>query len=272
MDREVVTDDRVCFDTSMPEPQWVAFAGGHAAYYSQRCPSKETANEDALALLPTGQQSGILVVADGCGGMAQGELAARTAVEALRRHVAEAAADNGNRRAAILDGIEAANHQVQELGGGAATTMAVVEIDGTVMRSYHVGDSTILLVGNRGRIKLYTTSHSPVGYALVAGVLDEREAIHHEDRHLVSNVIGSPEAHIEISSQRRMKQRDTVIIGSDGLFDNLHLDEIVEVARKGPLLRAAQRLAEMATQRMTQLTDNSPSKPDDLTFILFRHQ
>ena len=121
-----------------------------------------------------------------------------------------------------------------------------------------------------GVFKLQTTSHSPVGYAVQAGVLDEREAIHHEDRHLVSNVIGSPDAHIEVGARRRMNSRDTVIIGSDGLFDNLHVDEIIEVSRKGPLLHCAEQLATLATQRMANIDSGSPSKPDDLTFILFR--
>jgi serine/threonine protein phosphatase PrpC len=267
---ELLTSDRVLFDATMSCPQVGAFAGGRVAYFSQRCPCKETANEDALALLPTGERSGIMVVADGCGGMAQGELAARTAVEALQLHVDRVEEDGSNRRTSILDGMEAANLCVQALGVGAATTMAVVEIDHDKIRPYHVGDSTILMVGNRGRVKLYTTAHSPVGYAVMAGVLDEREAILHEDRHLVSNVLGSLDAHIEIGSQRLMNCRDTILIGSDGLFDNLHVEEIVEVVRKGPLQECAERLAEMATQRMSQLQDDVPCKPDDLTFILFR--
>jgi serine/threonine protein phosphatase PrpC len=267
---ELLNEDLVFFDTTMATPQGGGFAGGRVAYFSQRCPCKETANEDAFGLLPIGEKSGILAVADGCGGMAQGELAARTAMEALQRQVAEVNGDELRIRTSILDGIELANRQVQQLGGGAATTMAVLEIDDGVIRPYHVGDSTILMVGNRGRIKLHTMSHSPVGYAVEAGVLDAQEAIHHEDRHLVSNVIGSPDAHIEIGARRRMNSRDTVVIGSDGLFDNLHVHEIVEVVRKGPLFVSAARLAELATERMAQIDDDLPCKPDDLTFLIFR--
>ncbi len=266
----LLTQDEVFFDATLTAPQLAAFAGGRAAFFSQRCPTKETANEDALGLLPTGEQSGILVVADGCGGMSQGELAARIAVESLQHQLAVSADDDSKMRISILDGMEVANRQVQALSGGAATTMAVLEIEGRMIRPYHVGDSTILMVGNRGRLKLHTTSHSPVGYAVQAGVLDERDAIHHEDRHLVSNVIGSPDAHIEVGTRRRMDTRDTVIIGSDGLFDNLHIDEIIEFSRKGPLMQCAKQLASLATKRMMNVDSDAPSKPDDLTFILFR--
>jgi serine/threonine protein phosphatase PrpC len=267
---DVLTEDLVFFDTTMEGPQGASIAGGRVVFFSQRSPNKDMANEDALGLLPIGPSSGILAVADGCGGMPQGELAARTAIEALQRQVAQSNGDDKQIRTSILDGIEQANREVQLLGGGAATTMAVLEINDGVIRPYHVGDSTILMVGNRGRIKLHTTSHSPVGYAVEAGVLDAREAIHHEDLHLVSNVIGSPDAHIEIGARRRMSSRDTIVIGSDGLFDNLHVHEIVEVVRKGPLFPCAARLVQLATERMTQMASNLPCKPDDLTFLLFR--
>jgi serine/threonine protein phosphatase PrpC len=130
----------------------------------------------------------------------------------------------------------------------------------------------ILVVGQRGRVKLQTTSHSPVGFAVEAGVLDEREAMHHEDRHLVSNVVGSPEMKIEIGPRLRLAMHDTVLLASDGLFDNLHIEEIVDRVRKGPLEVAARRLAQDSWERMTCPRSGQPCKPDDLTFILFRRQ
>jgi serine/threonine protein phosphatase PrpC len=128
----------------------------------------------------------------------------------------------------------------------------------------------ILLVGNHGKIKLQTKSHSPVGYAVAAGVLDETEAIHHDERHVVLNVVGSADTHIEVGPHRRLAQRDTLLIASDGLADNLHIDEIVNIIRKGPLRQAAQALVATAIKRMDQTFDETPSKPDDLTFIAFR--
>ncbi len=173
-------------------------------------------------------------------------------------------------RTAVLNGIENANHAVQELGVGAATTLALVEIQESAVRPYHVGDSMILVTGQRGRVKLQTVAHSPVGFAVEAGLLDEKEALHHEERHVVSNIIGTPEMRIEVGPNQSVAMRDTVLLGSDGLFDNVHLDEIVELVRKGPLLDAARALAELATTRMHEPQEGQPSKPDDLTFVLFR--
>ncbi len=101
-------------------------------------------------------------------------------------------------------------------------------------------------------------------------MLDEREAMEHHDRHLLSNLVGSPEMRIEVGPRLALRPRDTALIASDGLFDNLHTEEIVGEIRKGPLSRAAGALAERAGARMVGSEAGAPRKPDDLTFILFR--
>jgi len=252
------------------EPKMFDFAGGHAAVFSRRAPDKESMNEDAAALIQVDDHRAALIVADGCGGMSNGDLASRIAVESLRQSIADVSISGASLRAAILDGIERANQQVRELGTGAATTLAAVELDETSVRVYHVGDSQVLLVGNRGKVKLQTRSHSPVGYAVEAGVISEEEAIHHEDRHIVSNVVGTRDTHIEIGPRRKLSPRDTLLIASDGLFDNLHVEEIVEVIRKGPLAEAAINLTTCVDRRMEGSDETHPSKPDDLTYVLFR--
>jgi serine/threonine protein phosphatase PrpC len=256
----------------MEQSQRHAIAGGSAAIYTARCPASETPNEDAAALIPCDGQSGILAVADGLGGARAGDHAATLAVQALATAVERAFQSAVMLRTAVLDGFEAANRAVQALGVGAATTLAVAEIQEDTVRPYHVGDSMILIAGGRGKIKLQTTSHSPVGFAVEAGLLDEREAMHHADRHLVSNVIGSAEMRIEIGSALRLAPRDTLLLASDGLFDNLHIREIVDRLRRGPLDAAVERLARDSTRRMKRPEPDQPSKPDDFTVIAFRRR
>ena len=173
-------------------------------------------------------------------------------------------------RDAILNGFEEANRVVRERLAGAATTLAVVELQGRVIRPYHAGDSTIRVVGQRGKIKLQTVSHSPVGYAVESGFLDREEAMHHEERHLISNMIGSPDMHITIGAPLALADRDTLLVASDGLSDNLHRHEIVDRIRKGPIRKVSDRLQRDALQRMTGMSNDHPSKPDDLTFIVYR--
>ncbi len=253
----------------MSDPELRAVAGGEVAVFSARSPNKETSNEDAAAIIPATERGLILAVADGLGGQRSGAEAAALAVEALAGCVTTADGD-ASLRAAILDGFERANRTVNDLGVGAATTLAAVEIDDSTIRPYHVGDSTILVVGQRGRIKLLTVSHSPVGYAVEAGLVDEHEAIHHADRHLVSNIVGSPEMRIEVGRSLTLQPYDTLLLGSDGLFDNLHVAEVVEIIRKGQLASAAGNLAEACRRRMQEPEADHPSHPDDLTFLIYR--
>src|SRR3954466_3578803 len=254
----------------------INFLGGTAAVFSRRSPQKETPNEDVAAIWPMGPTSGVLAVADGLGGHAGGERASRLAIETIQKTLQEAAAshpDNGepiDLRAAILNGIEAANQAVRELGTGAATTLALVEIQDRTIRTYHVGDSEILVTGQRGKVKLQTIPHSPIGYAVEAGLMEQEEAIHHEARHVISNVIGSDQMRIEMGPPTELAPRDTLLLASDGLFDNLLPDEIINTIRSGPLDQSVAALVAIAQARMSTPMDGVPSKPDDLTVIAYR--
>ena len=78
--------------------------------------------------------------------------------------------------------------------------------------------------------------------------------------------------HIEMGTPIEISARDTVIIASDGLFDNLSMDEIAELSRAGPLLTIMSSLAQAARVRMSDPKEFQPSKPDDLTFICYRRR
>lgn len=256
---------------NMIKAEVLSVSGGTAAVYSARAPDKPTPSEDVVAVIPFGRDCCVLAVADGVGGLPAGEQASRLAVDMLSDRLAAAAGDSALLMLSILDGIDEVNRALLARGLGAATTLAVVEVQGAVVRSYHVGDSMILVAGQRGKIKLQTVAHSPVGYAVEAGLLDEMEALHHEHRHVVSNVVGIEAMRIEVGPSLRLARHDTLVIASDGLPDNFYIDEIVERVRSGPLDEAARRLIEDSRQRMESEGDGArPGHADDLSFILFR--
>jgi serine/threonine protein phosphatase PrpC len=140
------------------------------------------------------------------------------------------------------------------------------------VRCYHVGDSELIVVGQRGRIKQRIIPHSPTGFAVEAGLLDEEAAVHHEDRHIIFNVVGAPNMRVDFSTAVDLALRDTVLLTSDGVLDNLFVDEIVEIIRKGPLDRAADRLIDATRDRMINGKGSQPSKPDDATIVLYRRK
>ena len=243
---------------------------GLVSVRSHRAPDKDTSNEDAAAIISFGRHALILAIADGVGGAPAGRDAATRAVRTLRNVLARTEPRVENLRPAILDAVEEANRSIIKSRRGAATTLVVGEIARGWVRSYHVGDSELFSVGQRGRIKLRLTPHSPTGFAVEAGLLDENEAVQHAQRHLLFNSIGASDMRIEIGPPVKLDARDTVLLASDGLMDNLYVDEIVEIIRQGRLPAAADELVRCAAERMLQRDGDEPSKPDDLTVVLFR--
>lgn len=224
-------------------------------------------------LLDGGVSGHFLALADGAGGHQSGraasELVLETVGEAL---VAHAARGEPGLTSTALESLEDANGRVRQLGVGAATTFAGASIRDARVRTLHVGDSEIVMMGQRGVLRLQTISHSPVGYAREAGFLDEDEALHHQDRHIVSNMVGTEDMRVEVAGATPMAARDTLLLASDGLFDNLYLGEIVDICRKGSLEHAADQLEIQARARMIAPEAGMPSKPDDLAFILYRRK
>ncbi|QDV69150.1 Serine/threonine phosphatase stp [Rosistilla carotiformis] len=247
-------------------------AGGEAAVFTSRSPNKETPNEDVAAIVPCDGDTCVLIVADGMGGHSAGEVASLMAVREMVLAINEALRQQFMLRIGIINGFERANEAVQAMGIGSGTTLAVVEITKDEVRPYHAGDSVVLVVGSRGKIKLETTSHSPVGFGLAAGFLNSKEAMEHAERHVILNAVGSASMRIEIGSAIRLAARDTVLLASDGLTDNVTIQEAIDRIRSGKIEESVNELTSLAVQRMGSPGEGRPSKPDDLTVLLFRRQ
>ena len=257
-------------DAEMTEPTTLSVPGGEVVLFGNQSPDKTTGNEDSMAVMSYRGFLTVLVVADGLGGTREGARASAIAVRELGTAIGDAALDGTSPRTAILNGLEAANATIQARVAGSATTAVVATIAGEFLRAYHEGDSGLLQVGQRGRIKQKTVAHSPVGFAEASGMLTEEEALNHAERHFVSNSLGIPSMSIEVGPSLRLARYDTVVLASDGLFDNLRVSEIVEHVRKGPLEVAGTKLLASVRRRMAQEEPAQPSKPDDLSFILYR--
>lgn len=254
-----------CEDSGVLE---IPVEGGTVLAYSARGPGKER-NEDSL-LVAHFRGGCLMAVADGMGGMNAGERASRLALETLAERLAPGREESEPRRHTLLDALEEANRRILDLGVGAGTTIAATILRRGRARTVHVGDSVCLQVGSRGRVKSWTISHSPIGYAVEAGLMDEEEAMHHHLRHLVSNHLGTEDMRIEFGPSVQVAKRDTLLVATDGLLDNLTAVEIVEEIRRGAPRAACQSLSQLARRRMIEPRPGEPSKSDDLSFLLYR--
>jgi serine/threonine protein phosphatase PrpC len=180
-------------------------------------------------------QRGVFLVVDGVGGHAAGELAAQTAVDAIRRSMQSPGAAEERVRRAIAE----ANNRIFELaqarrehqGMACVLTLAVVE-DGQVTIG-HVGDSRLYLIWE-GAIRKMTSDHSPVGEGEDAGEFTEREAMRHPRRNEVFRDVGSrrraaeDEDFIEIRTCR-FRPDAAILLCSDGLTDLLTSSQVREI-------------------------------------------
>jgi serine/threonine protein phosphatase PrpC len=253
-----------------PDLETVAVGGGVATLYSAVSPAKPGENEDTAGVFPYGPDAAVLAVADGAGGMPGGRRASRLAIGTLAESLRDAHSTGLMLRTAVLNAMEAANLAILQHSRGSATTLTAVSVEGREARSFHVGDSAAFITGQRTAVKLQTVAHSPVGFAVASGFLSELEGIHHAERNVVSNFLGTPEMIIEVGAPIRLAKYDSVLLASDGLTDNLHVGEILDRMRRGDQDDCTRRLVELAARRMREPGNAQPSKPDDLTLILFR--
>ena len=253
---------------NMASPQRVTLPSGEAVVFSRPHPygHGSDANEDALGLFQPEPDRLWLAIADGVGGLPRGQEAASRVIEMLGEPRSIQNVESMESR------IAASNQVLLEQLPGGATTISVVEILGDSLISYHAGDSAALVVGQRGRIKLKTQCHSPVGISEASGRLDEKQALFHPRRHLLNNMMGDPALWLEKQAALDLAALDTVLVASDGLWDNLFIAEAIEAIRAGPLISAAQLLVDTVISRMNAPVTGLPSKPDDVSFILYRSQ
>jgi serine/threonine protein phosphatase PrpC len=220
-------------------------------------------NEDRYFLDP---EHGVFLVVDGVGGQAGGELAAQTAVEAIRESLGATLLGKGDRpgglshedriRAAIAHAnnriFELAQHDTGLIGMACVLTLAMVE-DGRITIG-HVGDSRLYLIW-KGALRKLTPDHSPVGEGEDSGELTEAEAMLHPRRNEVFRDVGSrlrapaDREFIEIR-ECRFRPDAAILLCSDGLTDQLTSSQVRDIVERydGDAAQTAASLVEAANQ------------------------
>ncbi|MCB9026681.1 MAG: protein phosphatase 2C domain-containing protein [Bdellovibrionaceae bacterium] len=223
-------------------------------------------NEDTIGLFQINNECLVLTIADGAGGHPAGNKASLIATETLHSVFLKSKNTQKNIRDLILDGMELSNKNIIESNLGCRTTFTIASIENNSVRIYQVGDSGALLVGQRGSLKFKTLFQSPVGYGLEAGLIQENEALSHPDLNQVSNLMGEGEMHINIGPEMNMSPKDTLLLASDGIFDNFSIDQLIDLIRIGKLELVADNLLSYFKKDI----EKKLKKYDDYSFIICR--
>lgn len=189
-----------------------------------------SANQDnALAI------EGLFAVADGMGGHRGGEVASEVAVRALRERAPLLSSVD------LIDAIHIANdaileqsHEDEALRGMGTTlcVLALVDADGEERLAVaNVGDSRIYLFAN-GELEQMTDDHSLVAALVREGRITEQEAEEHPQRNILTRALGIDHQVAVDAWEVAPYVGDRWVLCSDGLFNEVSVDQMASVLRR----------------------------------------
>ena len=203
-------------------------------------------NQDSGYASPT-----MLLVADGMGGAAAGDLASTVAVTAAEEHdelvIGAAMLD------ALSDTVRRANNKIADLVAddhtleGMGTTVSGGLFDGSRFGVCHIGDSRIYLIRD-GELERLTHDHSWVQSLVDDGKITEEEAAFHPHRSLLIKVLNGHPTNVPDTQLVELRSGDRLVLCSDGLCGLVDDEEIHGIAREGAIATVADDLVEAALQ------------------------
>ena len=193
-------------------------------------------NQDAV--FPTGAGRGappvVLAVADGLGGMPGGDLAARTAIEAVAASAPTSTAPElvGAAVAAVQQAITNRRGKRPDLEMMSTTlTVGRIDSDGTLGVA-HVGDSRLYLYSS-GTLQQVTEDHTEAMRLVREGLLALDEAPDHPGWNVLSNWVGRDTAWIDRLTIP-VAPADRVLVCSDGLTNMVSDADIASLLAAEP--------------------------------------
>lgn len=224
-----------------------------------------TSNEDSFVANP---ETRLLLVADGMGGHAAGEIASQIAASTINDWVAShSASDESVGEMLRLGALEAntrvyeAQRQDRSLAGMGSTLTAMLFQDNRYYIA-HVGDSRAYRLRD-GALEQLTRDHSLVWHLYENGVLEKTDLSRHPQKNLITRSIGShPEVEIDLE-EGAGQIGDVYLLCSDGLTDGVTeeiLRQALSDAEKSP-----QEIAEYLVEAA-----NEAGGPDNITVVVIR--
>jgi len=219
------------------------------------------ANEDRCAVLQRGG-SLLLLVADGMGGHARGDLAAQSFVDTFTEAFYRQRQPLADPAAFLRRNLESAHRAIVQCGQEQQpaieprTTAVACLIQGSKAWWIHAGDSRLYLLRG-GKVVARTRDHTYVEDLYQHQAISEAEMMRHPMRNYVSRCLGGrgdpPAADADEGS---LQFGDVVLLCSDGLWNAVDDKHIAAAAREDDLEAALDRLAERAEHASYPNSDN----------------
>ena len=197
----------------------------------------------------------VLAVADGMGGHQRGEVASRLAIETIARMFD----DDPDADAALLlkQAFRRANEAIYEDGraGGdeqlMGTTLTVAVLRGKYATIASIGDSRAYLA-RANQLTQITKDHSLVAEQVSQGTITANQARESPHRNILTHALGHRaklDAKVPGIFELTLLPEDRLLLCTDGFYDVVQDQEIVEILMRHAPEDAAKRLFDLAVER-----------------------
>jgi protein phosphatase len=219
-------------------------------------------NQDRMGYLYT-RDSLLMVVADGMGGHARGEIASELTLQTIAAMFQRQAKPMLAEPAAFLEeSILAAHRELHRyraensLPEAPRTTVVACVIQKGLVVWAHAGDSRLYLI--RGpKIAARTVDHSRVHHLVSSGLISDEDAKDHPERNRIYNCVGAYLAPtVEVSPATALHSGDVVLLCSDGLWGSLQDRKIADIFSDRTVMRAVPDLVSEALEAAGPDADN----------------
>jgi PPM family protein phosphatase len=211
-----------------------------------------------------GEDGYMMVVADGMGGMAAGDVASRLAISAgieifhrspkwgfkinkkEARELFERISEHLRKIDETLTERSESDHRLFGMG----TTLTVAYSVGVDLFIVHLGDSRAYLFRD-GKLRQLTKDHTVAQAMADAGYIAPEEVRHHRKRHVLTNFLGGHHGKVKGDVRwLRLRDDDQLLLCSDGLTDMVDDQSIVRILQTlDPPVDVAQALLDQALGR-----------------------
>lgn len=197
----------------------------------------------------------MMMVADGMGGHARGEVAAQLTMQtvaAIYQRMAKPVLADPARF--LEEAVQASHHELhryraeQGLPEAPRTTIVLCVVQRGVATWAHVGDSRLYLIRG-GAIVDRTLDHSRVHHLVSAGLIRPEDAKDHPERNRIFNCLGAFVApSVEVSHPTALHGGDILLLCSDGLWGNLNDRGIIDALSGRTVMRAVPEMVDAALE------------------------
>ena len=206
----------------------------------------------------------LMVLADGLGGHALGEVAAQQALQTLARQFQTQARPAIRNPADFLqDTVMLAHREIHRyaeanrLADVPRTTVVCCLIQNGQIHWAHAGDSSLYLI-RKGTLLTRTRDHSKIENLLQQERVLPMDVANHPERNKLYNCLGSPNLPlIDIGGPVRLEPGDVAMLCSDGLWGALEEKVIVDRVTSLSVVHAIPDMIEQALQNAGEGADNT---------------